>query len=84
MVSCPTNLGIEIKQGEGRIFMSQEKFPREVLEKFKMDDFSKVNTLVECGVIDTTKRLMSSPKCRSVEVINNPARPGSTTERLIV
>ena len=27
-------------------------------------------------VTDTTKRLMSSPKCRSVEVINNPARPG--------
>jgi len=26
---------------------------------------------------DTTKELMSSPKCRSVEVINNPARPGS-------
>ena len=26
---------------------------------------------------DTTKRLMSSPKCRSVKVINNPARPGS-------
>jgi hypothetical protein len=26
---------------------------------------------------DTTKRLMFSPKCRSVEVINNPARPGS-------
>ena len=24
-----------------------------------------------------TKRLMSSPKCRSVEVINNLARPGS-------
>jgi len=24
-----------------------------------------------------TKRLMSFPKCRSVEVINNPARPGS-------
>ena len=29
------------------------------------------------GDFDTTKRLMSSPKCRSVEVINNPARPGS-------
>ena len=28
-------------------------------------------------VSDTTKRLMSSPKYRSVEVINNPARPGS-------
>ena len=26
---------------------------------------------------DTTKSLMSFPKCRSVEVINNPARPGS-------
>ena len=26
--------------------------------------------------VDTTKRLMSSPKCRSVEVINNPERPG--------
>ena len=28
-------------------------------------------------VCDTTKILMSFPKCRSVEVINNPARPGS-------
>ena len=28
-------------------------------------------------VNDTTKRLMSSPKCKSVEVINNPTRPGS-------
>jgi ribosomal protein L12E/L44/L45/RPP1/RPP2 len=26
---------------------------------------------------DTIKELMSSPKCRSVEVINNPARQGS-------
>jgi len=26
---------------------------------------------------DTTKILMSFPKCKSVEVINNPARPGS-------
>jgi hypothetical protein len=28
-------------------------------------------------IIDTIKRLMSYPKCRSVEVINNPSRPGS-------
>jgi hypothetical protein len=34
--------------------------------------------IIIVGVLfDTTKRLMSSPKCRSVEVINNPARPGS-------
>jgi hypothetical protein len=26
---------------------------------------------------DTIKELMSYPKCRSVTVINNPARPGS-------
>ena len=26
---------------------------------------------------NTIKKLMSSPKCRSVEVINNPAGPGS-------
>jgi hypothetical protein len=26
---------------------------------------------------DTIKELISSPKCRSVKVINNPARPGS-------
>jgi len=25
---------------------------------------------------DMTKELMSSPKCRSVEVINNPTKPG--------
>ena len=29
------------------------------------------------GIDDTTKRYQSYPKCRSVEVINNPARPGS-------
>ena len=28
-------------------------------------------------LFDTIKRLMSSSKCRSVEVINNPVRPGS-------
>jgi hypothetical protein len=26
---------------------------------------------------DMIKRLMSYPKCKSVKVINNPARPGS-------
>jgi len=35
-------------------------------------DFYKVHIIT-----GTTKRLMSSLKCRSVEVINNPARPGS-------
>ena len=43
-------LGIEIKQGKDRIFMNQEKFAREILKKFKMEDCAKVNTLVECAV----------------------------------
>jgi hypothetical protein len=33
---------------------------------------------------DTTKELMSSPKCRSVEVINNPTRPGSNHREVTV
>jgi hypothetical protein len=31
---------------------------------------------------DMTKELMSSPKCRSVEVINNPTRPGSNHKEI--
>jgi len=43
-------LEIEIKQGKYRIFVNQEKFAKEVLEKFKMEDCARVNTLIECGV----------------------------------
>jgi hypothetical protein len=43
-------LGIEIKQGEDRIFVNQEKFTRGILKKFKMEECAKMNTLVECGV----------------------------------
>ena len=41
-------------------------------EEKKLDD-----AILMYGDIDTTKRLMSSSKCESVELINNPARPGS-------
>jgi hypothetical protein len=43
-------LGSEIKQEEDGIFVSQEKFARDVLMKFKMEDCIRVNTPVECGV----------------------------------
>ena len=43
-------LGIDIKQGEDGIFVNQKMFAREVLKKFKMEDCSRVNTIVECGV----------------------------------
>jgi len=51
------------------------------IREAKVDDLWYSGMHYTC---DTTKRLMSSTKCRSVEVINNPARPGSTTRRLIV
>ena len=44
---------------------------------FYCDDCAEIDAADLCVAHDTTKRLMSSPKCRSVEVINNPARPGS-------
>jgi hypothetical protein len=43
-------LGIKIMQGEDTIFVNQEKFAKETLKKFKMEDYAKVNTLVECIV----------------------------------
>jgi hypothetical protein len=41
---------IDIKQGEDGIFVSQEKFTKEILKKFKVKDCVKVNTLVEYGM----------------------------------
>jgi hypothetical protein len=43
-------LGIEIKQVENGIFMNQEKFAKEILKKFKIEDCAIVNTLVECRI----------------------------------
>jgi hypothetical protein len=42
-------LGIEIKQGEYEIFVNQEKSTKEILKNFKMKDYAKVNTPIECG-----------------------------------
>ena len=44
------SLRIETKQGEDEIFVSQKKFAKVILKKFKMEDCAKVNTLVECRV----------------------------------
>ncbi|BBH05472.1 transposable element gene [Prunus dulcis] len=43
-------LGIEVKQMEEGIFISQESYAREVLKKFKMGDCNRVSTPIECGV----------------------------------
>jgi len=43
-------LGIEVKQKEEGIFISQESYAKDILKKFKMNDCNPVSTLVECGV----------------------------------
>ena len=43
-------LGIEVKQKEEGIFISQESYAKDILKKFRMDDCNPVSTPVECGV----------------------------------
>ena len=43
-------LGIEVKQTEEGIFISQEGYAKEILKKFEMLDCKPVSTPVECGV----------------------------------
>jgi hypothetical protein len=43
-------LGIEVKQIEKGIFISQESFAKEMLKKFKMNNCKHVSTPVECGI----------------------------------
>ncbi|OMO69396.1 Integrase, catalytic core [Corchorus capsularis] len=43
-------LGIEVKQMEEGIFITQENYAREVLKKFNMSNCNPVNTPVECGI----------------------------------
>ncbi|KAA0054704.1 putative mitochondrial protein [Cucumis melo var. makuwa] len=39
-------LGIEIKQGQGEVFICQKKYAKEILKKFKMDECKAVSTLM--------------------------------------
>ena len=43
-------LGIEVKQMEDEIFISQEGYAKDILEKFKMLNSNLVSTPLECGV----------------------------------
>ena len=43
-------LGIEVKQMEEGIFISQEGYAKEILKKYEMLDCKPVSTPVECGV----------------------------------
>lgn len=43
-------LGIEVKQKEEEIFISQESYAREILKKFKMNDFKSISMPAESEV----------------------------------
>jgi hypothetical protein len=43
-------LGIDVKQQRDGIFISQKKYMREILEKFKMDSCNSVNTPIETSI----------------------------------
>ncbi|MCV5002872.1 reverse transcriptase domain-containing protein, partial [Escherichia coli] len=43
-------LGIEVKQKEEGIFISQESYAKEILKKFKMDNCKPISTPIECGI----------------------------------
>ncbi|PKI78999.1 hypothetical protein CRG98_000640 [Punica granatum] len=43
-------LGIEVQQGEDGVFISQERYTKEILKKFSMEDCLPVDTPVECDI----------------------------------
>jgi hypothetical protein len=43
-------LGLEIKQGEEDIFVTQEVYAKEILKRFKIEVCKSVSTLVNYGV----------------------------------
>ncbi|PKU77377.1 putative mitochondrial protein [Dendrobium catenatum] len=42
-------LGIEVKQKDEGIFISQESYGKEILKKFNMNDYKPISTPMECG-----------------------------------
>ena len=43
-------LGIEVKQEDKGILITQDGYAKEVINKFKMDDSNMVGTPMECGI----------------------------------
>ena len=56
------DLGIEVKQKEDGIFISQESYTKEILKKFKMDDCNPISTPMDwessCSKMMKQKRLI--------------------------
>ena len=43
-------LSLEVKQNNEGIFISQEAYAKEILKRFKMEDYKPISTPVERGV----------------------------------
>ncbi|KAK2395153.1 hypothetical protein QL285_056912 [Trifolium repens] len=43
-------LGIEVKQKEDGIFISQQRYAKEMFKKFKMDGCMPISISIECGL----------------------------------
>ncbi|KAA0050234.1 putative copia-type polyprotein [Cucumis melo var. makuwa] len=63
-------LGIEVKQSEEGIFISQERYTREILEKFNMMNSKPVATPIETGtkLVGLMSRFMESPTTTHLKV----------------
>jgi histone deacetylase 1/2 len=70
-------LGLQITRTDTALTITQTRYLLSLLHKFGLAGPKPVATPIASGTGDTIKELMSYPKCRSVEVINNPARSGS-------
>ncbi|XP_074326671.1 secreted RxLR effector protein 161-like [Apium graveolens] len=55
-------LGIEVKQMDDRILISQGSYTREILKKFKMENCQAVSTPIECGT-----KLSKFEECEKVD-----------------
>ena len=81
MFNYPTSNGNSYKSPMKNLinpFRREREREREIVISFSANSFLLcLSVLLTVNMSDITKRLMSSPKCRSVEPINNPARPGS-------
>ena len=65
-------LGIEVKQKEDGIFISQQNYAKEMLKKFKMDNCKPIGTLVECKM-----KLSKLDKAKKVDATNLKSLLGS-------
>jgi len=75
--NCETLASHSNQNTNCKSYLHEDYYPGEIrIEPQVSKSQQKTNTSLLAMLIDKTKELMSYPKCRSVEVINNPVRLG--------